>query len=380
MYTPSFWEKNSIFSHIDVCIVGSGIVGLNAAIHLKSSDPDLNVMVVDRGFLPYGASTRNAGFACFGSLTELLDDLTKESEEEVLKRVEMRYTGLQNLRALLGDANIGYEPLGGYELFTSNDQKSYEQCMDLMVNFNTLLKPFIGSSKTYITADYGLEKFGFEGVTHLIANQFEGQIDTGKMMEALSNRALSVGVKIINGLSIHSLKNNEREVELQCNDNFCFNASRVLVANNGFASTLLPEVTVQPARAQVLITKPIKDLKLKGSFHYEKGYYYFRNVGDRVLLGGGRNLDFTGETTTEFGTTEKIQNQLEEMLRNVILPKQKYEIEMRWSGIMGLGESKSTILKKVDGNIYCAVRMGGMGIAIGSTIGEQSAVMILKSL
>jgi len=380
MYTPSFWEKNTIFSNIDVCIIGSGIVGLNAAIYLKSGDPELNVMVVDRGFLPYGASTRNAGFACFGSLTELLDDLTKESEDEVLKRVEMRYTGLQNLRTLLGDVNIGYEPLGGYELFTTGDLQSYNKCMESMVHFNTLLKPVTGSAKTYTTAEYGIEKFGFAGVNHLIVNQFEGQIDTGKMMETLANRASSLGVKIINGLNIHALKNNEREVELQCNDNFSFYASRVLVANNGFASDLLPDLSVQPARAQVLITKPIKDLKLKGSFHYEKGFYYFRNVGNRVLLGGGRNLDFAGESTSEFGTTQIIQNQLDEMLKKVILPKQTFEVDMRWSGIMGLGDSKSTIMKKVNGNIYCAVRMGGMGIAIGSVIGEQSALMILKSL
>lgn len=380
MYTPSFWEKNTIFSHIDVCIIGSGIVGLNAAIHLKSGDPELNVLVVDRGFLPYGASTRNAGFACFGSLTELLDDLSKESEEEVLKRVEMRYTGLQNLRALLGDLNIGYEPLGGYEVFTPSDDTSYTSCMDSMAHFNSLLKPVTGSSKTYTTAEYGIEKFGFEGVKHLIVNQFEGQIDTGKMMETLANRAASLGVKIINGLSIHALDTNERGVELVCSDGFSFNASRVLVANNGFASALLPDLSVQPARAQVLITKPIQNLKLRGSFHYEKGYYYFRNVGNRVLLGGGRNLDFKGETTTEFGTTEIIQNRLDEMLKNVILPKQNYEVDMRWSGIMGLGDSKSTIMKKVNGNIYCAVRMGGMGVAIGSVIGEQSARMVLKSL
>lgn len=380
MYTPSFWEKNTIFSNIDVCIIGSGIVGLNTAIHLKSGDPELNVMVVERGFLPYGASTRNAGFACFGSLTELLDDLTKESEEEVMKRVEMRYTGLQNLRALLGDAQIGYEPLGGYEVFTPGDEKSFEKCMDSMLHFNSLLKPVTGSSKTYTTAEYGIEKFGFEGVKHLIVNQFEGQIDTGKMMETLANRATSLGVKIINGLSIHALETNERGVELVCSDSFSFDASRVLVANNGFASTLLPDLSVQPARAQVLITKPIQNLKLRGSFHYEKGYYYFRNVGDRVLLGGGRNLDFAGETTTEFGTTEIIQNRLDEMLKNVILPKQNYEVDMRWSGIMGLGDSKSTIMKKVNGNIFCAVRMGGMGVAIGSVIGEQSALMILKSL
>ena len=58
---------------------------------------------------------------------------------------------------------------------------------------------------------------------------------------------------------------------------------------------------MQPARAQVLITKPIKNLQIKGTFHLDKGYYYFRNIDNRILFGGGRNLDFKTEETSEFG-------------------------------------------------------------------------------
>lgn len=85
----------------------------------------------------------------------------------------------------------------------------------------------------------------------------------------------------------------------------------------------------------MLVTSPIPNLKIKGSFHYEKGYYYFRNVGDRVLLGGGRNLDFKEEATTDFGTTTIIQNRLESLLKEMIIPDEDYVTEMRWSGIMG---------------------------------------------
>jgi hypothetical protein len=53
----------------------------------------------------------------------------------------------------------------------------------------------------------------------------------------------------------------------------------------------------------------------------DRGYYYFRNIGDRILLGGGRNLDFDVENTTEFAQTEIVQNKLEELLKEVILIK-----------------------------------------------------------
>ncbi len=379
MYEPSYWEMESVFNHIDVCIIGSGIVGLNAAIQLKTSSPLLKIVVVERSFLPYGASTRNAGFACFGSMTELLDDLDRESETEVFSRVQMRWKGLKRLRKLIGDKCLDYEPYGGYEVFTPEDGESYNKCMQKLEHFNVLMKDITGHEKTYAVTDEAIKDFGFSRVDHLIRNCQEGQINSGKMMHCLVDNAQQKGICIINGLGISEIKNDDKDVELHCENGFTFRAKRLLVANNGFAKKLLPELAIVPARAQVLITQPIADLKIKGSFHYEKGYYYFRNVGNRVLFGGGRNLNIAGETTTEFGTTGQIQTRLEELLRDVILPGKKYEVDMRWSGIMGMGSSKSTILKKVNGNIFCAVRMGGMGIAIGSLVGEQGADLVLQS-
>jgi glycine/D-amino acid oxidase-like deaminating enzyme len=117
-------------------------------------------------------------------------------------------------------------------------------------------------------------------------------------------------------------------------------------------------------------------LDIKGTFHLDKGYYYFRNIGNRILFGGGRNLDFEGETTSEFGETEQIQNRLEHLLREVILPNQEFKIEHRWSGIMGLGSSKKPIVSQLSDHVYCGVRLGGMGVAIGSLIGTELADLI----
>ena len=377
MHQLSFWERESVFSQIDVCIIGGGIVGLSAAIAICEQSPGLKIVVIERGFLPYGASTRNAGFACFGSMTELLSDLKHENENEVFERVKMRWQGLQRLRTLLGDDAIVYEPLGGYELFTQNDHPSFSKCMDQMAQINQMMHEITGHRSTYIQADEEISGFGFHGIQHLIKNTCEGQIDTGKMMLALEKKALDSGVKIINGLEVISVLDNGSSCEIKTSAGFTFITGICLVANNGFARELLPELAVDPARAQVLITQPIADLKVKGSFHYDEGYYYFRNVGNRILFGGGRNLDFETENTTTFGLTERIQNRLEELLRDVILPGQSFEIDTRWSGIMGVGTSKSTILKSLSSNLFCAVRMGGMGVAIGSLIGEKAARMVL---
>ena len=148
--------------------------------------------------------------------------------------------------------------------------------------------------------------------------------------------------------------------------------TKLFIATNGFAKQFMDH-DVQPARAQVLITKPIKNLAIKGTFHLDRGYYYFRNIDDRILFGGGRHLDFKTEETSQLGLTQLIQNKLEEILQTTILPETTFEIETRWSGIMGVGARKKPIVAELIPNVYCGVRLGGMGVAIGSSLGKQLA-------
>jgi gamma-glutamylputrescine oxidase len=380
--TLSFWEQEQFFKNIDIAIIGSGIVGLNAALTLKEQQPKLRVVVFERGVLPEGASTRNAGFACFGSITELLDDLETQSEDAVFSLVETRYRGLQRLRQRVGDKNLTYEALGGYEIFnpTENTKEGigFQECLEKLSYFNKNLKSITGREYTYKIAQ---NDFGFKNtLPTLIHNTAEGQIDTGKMMTALMKQCQDKKIKIFNGLKIKDLTDDAAKgVVLETEDGWSISVKKLIVATNGFARRLLPNLEVIPARNQVLITKPIKNLPFKGCFHYDKGYYYFRNVGNRLLLGGGRNLDFQGEMTDDFANTDLIQTRLLDLLKTVILPDTKLEIEHWWSGVLGIGNLKKPIIEFVSPNVVVAVRMGGMGVAIGSLVGEEAASLVLAN-
>jgi glycine/D-amino acid oxidase-like deaminating enzyme len=366
----SYWEIKSWFSNVDFTIVGSGIVGLNCALALKEKYPEATILILEKGMLPQGASTKNAGFACFGSLSEIIDDLKNHSVDEVVELLQKRYSGLNLLRMNLGDKTIDYQQYGGYELFLENDSL-WEECSANIEHINKLLRPLFKSDIFSVCKN----KFKFLNIRDkYICNHFEGQIDTGKMMLALMQKVQSLGVKIFNNCEVDSYSENQHSVLINTNI-IEFNTSKLLIATNGFAKQLIQE-KVKPARAQVLITKPIKNLHIRGTFHLDRGYYYFRNIDNRILFGGARNSDFKTEETSEFGLTKSIQNKLEEILKTTILPETSYEIEHRWSGIMGVGTQKKAIVKQLSNNVVCGVRLGGMGIAIGSTIGNELAAII----
>ena len=367
----SYWEYKTWLSNIDFTIVGSGIVGLNCAFQLKKRFPKAKILILEKGILPQGASTKNAGFACFGSISEIISDLKKHSEEEVLQLVQKRWDGVQLLRENLGDTHIDFQNHGGHEIFTVQKANLYESCLANLETINSLLQPiFKGDSfKKHKNI------FNFKGIQeNYITSDFESQIDTGKMMHRLLSLVQSNNINILNSVTVENYSENINSISLQTNL-FEFKTKKLIIATNGFAAQLINE-DIKPARAQVLITKPIPNLKIKGTFHLDEGYYYFRNIENRILFGGGRNLDFDTEETTVLGETALVQNTLEKMLKDIILPDSDFVIDQRWSGIMGMGEQKRPIVKQISENVYCGIRLGGMGIAIGSIIGKDLADLV----
>jgi len=378
----SYWEKQSLLQ-IDVAIIGSGITGLSAAISLKEKLPHLSVAIFERGVLPSGASTRNAGFACIGSVGEIVSDLKLLSTKEALQLIEMRFKGLQLLRQRLGDAKIQYRENGSFELLHTNELYLANEIEVL----NKLLHSITNQTTFSIASTRLIEQFGFNQscFAGIIQNHCEGELHTGEMMKHLHLLAIEKGVQLYTGCEVKHIEDTGVCTNINVARNIAdatvsFTAKRAIVATNAFTSSLFPTEEATPGRGIVLITKPIKTLPFKGIFHFNEGYYYFREIDNRVLLGGGRNEDFIEETTTSFNINEHIYNLLLQKLSTHILPNQPFEIDMQWSGIMAFGATKKPNLKWLSTNTFGAFKMGGMGVAIGSLAGEIAAENIATSL
>ncbi len=374
----SYWERTSFFKDYDYCVVGAGIVGLFAALRLKELTPESNICVLERSVIPDGASTKNAGFACFGSLSELIAQKKRSSELELKELVAKRWRGLNKLRATLGDDAIEYKSYGGYEMFSSKDKPVWEECMSEISYFNDLLKDVFNADEVFKIADEQSSILNFKNVEHLIYTPYEAQIHSGKMMQALIEKTRSAGVQIFFGAELINFEEEKNGVNLQLS-HATLHAKKLLICTNAFSRKLLPQLDLEPGRGQVFITKEIENLKVKGNFHYDAGYFYFRNINNRVLIGGGRNINFENEKTTEYGITPEVKNEITRLLNEVILPDTTWEYEMEWSGIMAFGKELSPIITQTSTRIFCAARCNGMGIAIGSITGEELADLCVKN-
>lgn len=366
---PSIWELETFYRNRDIIIIGSGFTGLWTAISIKEKFPEKSVLIVERNSIPCGASTRNAGFACFGSLTEIIADSENMGWEKTLNLVKMRFDGLQKIQNYFKPEEIDFEISGGFEILPN------DQALSKIDEVNLKLKPITNLKETFSLQKEKLQEFGLKNSEYLIENPCEGSLHSGKLVKKLVEKCQSLGIEFLFGTEVLNISEDENIVEVIA-ENFKIKTERLIIATNAFTKSLIPEIDLVPARGQILLTESIENLKLKGTFHYDEGYIYFRNLEDRILLGGARNIDFKNEETAKMKTTEFLQNHLEKFLKEVILPNQDFKIAHRWSGIMAMGPEKSPIVQKISSRQIAAVRLSGMGVALAPKIGEMVAEMI----
>ena len=370
----SFWEHDAMLD-ADFIVVGGGIIGLQTALELHERRPGGRIVLLERGLLPAGASSRNAGFACFGSLTEILGDFDSLGDAAVLATVERRWRGLGRLRQRLGDEAIGYEGFGGHELLLD----SHLPALQRLDEVNRKLRPLFGQD-VFSLDQVGLSasRFGSQAKA-LVKNPLEGQVHSGRLMRALAKLAASRGIEIHTGAQVQALEESGGEVRIRIagERNLVFRAPRVAVCTNGITCELLPACGIMPGRGQVVVTEPVPGLPWRGTYHLDAGFYYFRNVGERVLLGGGRNLAFDMEATVEMALTDTIQSALERLLHDTILPGRAVRIEHRWSGVMGFAEDKQPIVRLVSDRVALGFGCNGMGVALGAEIAAETAELLV---
>jgi glycine/D-amino acid oxidase-like deaminating enzyme len=382
----SAWEQSTYYAPKDVVIIGCGFVGLWTAHELINKYPKIQITILERGIIPSGASTRNAGFSCFGSVSELMYDVELMGEANMLETVKMRYDGLQKIQRTFDKKAIDYDQFGGYELFEKNGPYDIQQLDKDIAYLNKILAPVLKTPKKngkylpiYTNETKKIKQLGFQEIEALAFSPFEGQLNSAKLVLALQQAVQSKGVQILFNTEVKKFKSHKKGVTIQTNLEAPLETKQLLICTNGFAKQLMPSLDVVPARGQVFITEPIPNLKFKGTFHFDEGFYYFRNVGNRLLLGGARNKDFKNEKTYSLETSPIIQKTLEDFMMKRILPKgsKKPKIELRWSGTMGMGKIKKPIIEELQPNIFCAVRMSGMGVAIAPIVAER-AVKLMK--
>jgi gamma-glutamylputrescine oxidase len=364
MTVPSYWERTAWRKPYDLVIIGAGITGSSTALFHLRANPGASVVLLERSAHPSGASTRNAGFTCVGTVGEGLDDLANESEAEVVDRIRRRFEGLELLRRELPAEETGHRMTGGHELFL--DETDFERCAAEIPRFNRYLRDITGHSEVY-KADHVNGK-------PAIAIAIEGHLHSGKLMQALHRRVREAGGRIQWGMPVASVE--PGEVRLGSGETL--EARTILVATNGFTGAIPDMPVVHPARGLVMVVTGEGIGRWTGSWHAERGFTYWRDVDGGLLIGGGRHLDISGERTMEPGVNPVIRQYLWDFLHETLGVRVE-SVTDQWNGVMGFPDGRKTPhLAEVKPGVWVAAGLSGMGVALGMSLGKEVASKMLN--
>lgn len=362
----SYWESNEWLEGIDLCIIGGGIVGLSAALFARELHPDWKITVIDQDPIGYGGSSKNAGFTCFGSFTELKEDRKLLGDQAALRLVQSRIKGLKLLLSTFEREDIGYSACGSFEFFRADSRESLPNAHEIQ-EMNQWIHPATGRPDTFqlVEAEQIPEYRDNQGEQALFS-ALEGTLDTGKLNRRLREKAQQNRIDLINGCRIDALEEEDKGWRIKIISSKAEKwtlVPHVIVATNAFGRELIPHLDVVPVPNLVLVTEPILHWTFNHAVHIDAGYVYIRNIGNRMLIGGGRhwNLD-----------ESKTRNRLIQWLHEMFPRTQEVQIEYEWTGILGIGNERSSIVESFGKNGVAALRMGGMGIAIGMDVAQQA--------
>ncbi len=360
----SFWEHKGWLEERDIVIIGAGFVGLSAAIECRKLNPSARITILESAALNGGGSTRNAGFTCFGSPSELLEDWRKLGRLETVALVQRRVSGLKWLLKEFGEEAIGYENCGSREVFTVDNAELGKEVLEFLPQLNeTLVDVFGGMAFEVVAGGDGVDGCGL-----CISSPFEGLLDTAALYREFLSKNINSGVDVLNGVRVEEIVKSENGWELRI-DGGVVQARQVLVANNSMAAELLPDLDVRPEVNRVLVTEVMPGLAFYGTCHHDRGYVYLRRIdtpeGPRMLIGGGRQW---GD-----GDSDEVREKLITFLRTHIVGAEKAEVEYEWKGYLGIGEVRNPICKTLKPGLHVGVRLGGMGVALGGELGVELA-------
>lgn len=378
MPTVSHWQaeapaessRSPLPDRCDVAVIGGGIAGVSTAYWLRQIDPSLDVVIVERERLAYGASGRNAGFLLQGADADFARTVEERGAEAAWRLWQFTQENRDGLVEALADAEVGLACSGSFTVAGDwAEDERLRAAADLLRSR--------GVSVDYLApegAHRRLGNRGFLGALHIASGAMMQPV---RVVQALAARS---GAHIAEGVSVLSLYTEDGRVGIDT-DAGALDAERVVLALNAYLPHLVPALSdiVRPVRAQMLATSPVPHRLYQPVYSHE-GYYYLRQLPTgEVLLGGARHRHRATEVGYDDATTESLQADLEAYLRDHFPDFAGASVARRWSGTMGFSADGLPAVGPVPGLPH-SLWMGGFtghGMGYGFRMGRLAASLVL---
>lgn len=326
--TVSHWRRNATPRRIEreVVIVGAGICGVSAALHLQRRG--VPYAVVERHTIGSGASQRNAGFLMRGAA----DNYAAAAGEHGRERARLLWRWTEE--NLVGLREAGIERLGSYRAVPSCLLALTPKELGELRASRAMLEEDGFRVGWIERGEDSIWRSNEAGAMAGLLNPGDASVNPYELMAMLAGKLSEPVIESQESCEIIRATAKDGGVVVRTSDAL-LNCRRVLVCTNAYGPLLLPQLSglVTPRRGQVIALKAA-GARLDYSYYAHHGSEYLRQTPDgTIVVGGCRTYHADREVGYDDVTTEYVQRDIEGFARRML--GADFEVTARWAGTMG---------------------------------------------
>lgn len=358
----------------DVCIVGGGIAGVSAALHL--AERGFSVALLEAKHLGFGGSGRSGGQTIFGYACgqEKLEKLVGESDARAMWDIALE--GMKLSRELIAKHSIQCDYVAGHMhvgVKARHDAELLEEVEALHGKYDYRSVRFVKHEE--LRAILSSDRY-----TTGIYDSNSGHLQPYKYTLGLAAAAARAGVRIfenswVTRLELAENANADSLAHTESNpDSGTVRARHLLIAGNALLGALVPQLArklmavgtyiaatevLGEQRAHALITNNAAVADINWVLDY------FRRSADHRLLFGGR-VSYSG--VDPFDSARVLRSRIER-----VFPGLNPRIEYAWGGYVDITPNRAPHFGRLAPNVYFLQGFSGHGMVLAGIAGKLVA-------
>lgn len=356
---------SSLPGRTDIAIVGGGYTGLSAARALARRGVD--VTVLERHGIGWGASSRNGGFVLPGFKPEMEELAARLGADRAARMFRLSLEAMRNLATIISEEAIAcdFRQSGAVTLAA---KPSHLKALEVSGRF---LREQLGYETELLSGAELQREIGSQRYHGGLVDPGACSLQPAKYVAGLAQAAERAGARLIEGAEVTRIRRVSGGFEVRTAQG-TLRSREVLAATNGYTPAALGRLRrrVIPIGSYQIATNPLDEelahrLIPRGRvFSDTKNLlYYFRLSPDGRMVFGGR-ASFTP------ASARRSAEILGRGMREVFPELAPATVEYAWSGKVAYPIDHLPHAGRMDG-IYYAIGYCGHGVALATYIGGR---------
>jgi glycine/D-amino acid oxidase-like deaminating enzyme len=365
-------STTEVDGNVDVAVVGAGLTGLSAALHLARKGA--KVAVFEQETVAWGASGRNGGMATPGLSLGFRDAIARYGFPTASSLYLTYYDAIDSIEKLVGEEGIDCDFARTGKLNLASKPAHYD---GLRKTHDVLTERMAVETQMVPKSELGAE-IGSDYYHGAMIDPRGAGLHVGKFTRGLAESAARIGVEIhekapvrevqrLGGGTRHKVVTPRGSVE----------ADQVLVATSGYTGRPFRwlQVRIAPVGSFIIVTEPLgKEVCDQLLPHRRMAsdsknlLYYFRITPDHRLLFGGRARFAMSSPESD----EKSGRILQKAMLSVFPQLADARVDYCWGGQVDMSLDRMVHAGEQDGLFY-SVGYSGHGVQMATYMGKQMA-------